>query len=376
MIYLDNAATTRVFDNAVQAAERAMTTDFFNPNATYKSAVFVNDNLENARKQIAAVVGARADELVFTSCATESNNWVFNNGIKNKNGNIVISAGEHSSVYECAMQLKSRGYDVRIAPLTRNGYVDLCKLEELVDKNTALVSIIHVSNETGVVNPIKQIVQTVRAKNEKTLIHSDGVQGMLKTTDGISGLGVDYYSASAHKLGAPKGIGLLYIRHGLNISPLLRGGGQEHGLRSGTQNIPYIMSFASAVKEFADSLANCAAANGLRRELCGYFGGKDGYKVIGEGPDNGFILCLCINGIKAEILQNVLHDRGVIIGKGAACSGSKRGNRVLAAMGLDARQIEGCVRLSFFVDTTKQDAMRAAEIINNSVQELRSKYVR
>ncbi len=360
MIYLDNAATTKVFDSAVSAAETAMLTDYFNPNATYKSAVAVNNGIEKARSIIAGAVGANSDELIFTSGATESNNWVFNCGIKNHKGNIVITAGEHSSVYEVAMQLKSRGKDVRIAPLKYDGTVDEQALLLLVDDNTALVSIIHVSNETGAVNHIKSIAAAVRQKSPNTLIHSDGVQAILKSGLPINGLGVDYYTASAHKIGAPKGIGFLYMRRGLNMSPYIFGGGQEHGMRSGTQNTPYIAAFAAAVQEYAKR--NRDDIPSLRDELCKYLTNR-GFAEVGCGQNSGYILCLCAPKYKAEILQNIVHDKGVIIGKGAACSGSKRGNRVLSAMGVKSDEIERCIRLSLFVDTTREDAFTAAKII-------------
>lgn len=374
MIYLDNAATTRVFDRAAMDAVKSMTEEYFNPNATYKSGVIVREQIEKSRRLIAEYVGARPDELCFTSCATESNNWVFACGIKNKKGNIVISAGEHSSVYEPAIQLRSKGIDVRIAPLTKAGSVDEAALTELVDDNTALVSIIHVSNETGVVNDIARISKIIRSRAPRALIHSDGVQGFLKCKTPLRDLGVDYYSASAHKLGAPKGIGVLYVRNGINISPLLSGGGQESGRRSGTQNTPYISAFCVAVKEFSD-LCDNSYMHELRDELCEYFV-NHGCKILGDGENSGYILCVCVPGAKAEILQNILHDKGIIIGKGAACSGSKRGNRVLEAMGVPPQDVECCIRLSLFVDTVRDDAMTAAHEIISAAKQLGSKYVK
>ena len=288
MIYLDNAATTRVFDCAANAAVGAMTAEYFNPNATYKSGVLVREKLERDRKTIASIIGARPDELFFTSCATESNNWVFASGIKNKKGNIVITAGEHSSVYEPAMQLKSRGCDVRIAPLTKGGAVDADALCRLADDSTALVSVIHVSNETGVINDIKRIAAAIKAKNPRTLIHSDGVQGLIKVGMPLRDSGVDFYSAIANKLGAPKGIGLLYIRNGINVSPLILGGGQERGLRSGTQNTPYIAAFAAAVDELSrQNDRNKISA--IRADLCEFFAAH-GCKAIGDGENSGYIL--------------------------------------------------------------------------------------
>ncbi len=374
MIYLDNAATTRVFDCAANAAVGAMTAEYFNPNATYKSGVLVREKLERDRKTIASIIGARPDELFFTSCATESNNWVFESGIKNKKGNIVITAGEHSSVYEPAMQLKSRGCDVRIAPLTKGGAVDADALCRLADDSTALVSVIHVSNETGVINDIKRIAAAIKAKNPRTLIHSDGVQGLIKVGMPLRDSGVDFYSASAHKLGAPKGIGLLYIRNGINVSPLILGGGQERGLRSGTQNTPYIAAFAAAVDELSrQNDRNKISA--IRADLCEFFAAH-GCKAIGDGENSGYILCVCVPGAKAEILQNILHDKGIIVGKGAACSGAKRGNRVLEAMGIAAKDVECCVRISFFADTSADDALAAAQAIITAAKQIGSKYVK
>lgn len=373
MIYLDNAATTRVYDCAIDAATEIMKNEFFNPNTTYKSGVSAREKIEVSRKKIADIIGARTDELVFTSCATEANNWVFNCGIKRRKGNIVITAGEHASVYEPAMQLKNKGWDIRIAPLTSQGTVDQTALLNLVDDDTALVSIIHVSNETGAVNPVKQLVKEIRMRSPHAVIHSDGVQGLIKTGESVCELGVDYYSASAHKLGAPKGIGLLYVRSGLNISPFLYGGGQENGLRSGTQNTPYIAAFAAAAEYFKQT-QNLDGIISLRNELCQYFVNQ-GFRIIGDKCNNGYIVCACIPNVKAEILQNIVHDRGVIIGKGAACSGTKRGNRVLSAIGLKEKEIECCIRISLFPATSREDVISAAQIIMDAAQTIRSKNV-
>ncbi len=369
MIYLDNAATTKVFDCAVSAAVKSMTEGFFNPNATYKQAVATKRELENSRRAIADIIGVRDRELFFTSCATESNNWVFDS-VKNRRGNIVISAGEHSSVYEPAMALKNKGADVRIVPLTDKGIVDETELERIVDGETTLVSIIHVSNETGTVNPIKHLSDIVKRKAPRALIHSDGVQGFIKTRTSVSALGVDMYSASAHKIGAPKGIGLLYVKDG-KISPMLNGGGQENGKRSGTQNTPYIAAFAAAVKHYASF--DFSRIKALRDKLAIYFS-EHGCTVIG-GENSGFILCVYVPGIKAEILQNAACERGVIVGKGSACSGSKRGNRVLSAMGMPQDKTECCIRLSLSVDTDDADAMKAAEILIDSANRIRSENV-
>ena len=350
MIYLDNAATTRVFECAVSAAEQAMRDDFFNPNVTYKSEKKKKNAVEQARARIADIVGAQPRELYFTSCATESNNWVFECGRKNKKGNVVITAGEHASVYEPAMRLKSRGTDVRVVRLARGGIVDTDAFAAAVDENTALVSVIHVSNETGAVNPVKELVKITRER--------------------IDDLGVDFYSASAHKLGGPKGIGLLYMRNGVNIAPMLCGGGQENGLRSGTQNTPYIAAFASAVERFAEIDDRKKTAE-LRNTLSRIFV-SEGCKIIAPDNNSGYILCVYVPDVRAEILQNLACDKGVIVGKGAACSGSKRGNRVLSEMGLNTAESERCLRISLSADTDAEQAVQAAELITECAKAIRS----
>lgn len=368
MIYLDNAATTRVSDAAVSAAQEMMKENYFNPNATYKPGVNVKAYIELCRKDIAKYIGAEDKELFFTSCATESNNWVFSYGRKRPNGNVVISAGEHSSVYEPAMRLKNHGTDIRVAKLDKDGRVDIDHLLSLVDDNTSLVSVIHVSNETGAVNPIKDICSAVKRKAKNALFHSDGVQAALKT-EPINALGVDYYSLSAHKIGAPKGIGLLYVNKKLNIAPMLVGGGQERGFRSGTQNTPYIAAFAAAVKDFIKT-RDIERTNAIRNKLIEVFSSA-GCKIVGKNNSSGYILCVCLDGAKAEIVQNAACDKGVIIGKGAACSGSKRGNRVLSAIGLSDTEVERCIRISFCNDTIMDDAVAASKIILECADSIR-----
>lgn len=372
MIYLDNAATTAVFDDAVCAAETAMREQYFNPNATYRPGVSAKQTLETNRQIIAKLAGAQPGEIFFTSCATESNNWVFECGRKSK-GNVVITAGEHASVYEPAMRLKSRGVDVRVIPLAKDGTVDIERFKASVDRDTSLVSFIHVNNETGAVNPVRELVSVVKSIAPRALIHSDGVQAFLKTPFRLDTSGIDYYSSSAHKIGGPKGIGFLYVRSGLKIAPLLCGGGQELGMRSGTQNTPYIAAFAKACERFKE-INDIERIRELRRKISEIFS-NNGCRTVGA-DGSGYILCVCVPDVKAEVLQNAAFDRGIVIGKGSACSGSKRGNRVLEAMGMNSADIECCIRISFFADTADEDAVTAAHTIIETARQIRSGNVR
>ena len=177
MIFLDNASTTKVYDKAIDIMDKIYREDYFNPSATYKGGREALSYITKARETIAMHLGVKKDEIYFTSCATESNNWVLNNAFKNKKGNIIVSCGEHACVYETAKNLASKGLDVRFAPLNEDGTVNVSELIKLIDDKTNLVSIIHVSNETGVINDLSTISKKVKLKNPKTLIHSDGVKG-------------------------------------------------------------------------------------------------------------------------------------------------------------------------------------------------------
>lgn len=374
MIYLDNAATTKVFDCSITAADCMMRDEYFNTTATYPSGCSVKTKIEGCRRKIAAHLGVNSTELFFTSCATESNNWAFNGVRLRPAGNIVISAGEHASVYEAAVALKNKGVDVRIAPIKTDGTIDLNNTDNLIDQNTRLVSCIHVSNETGAVNPIAELSQIVRKNAPRALFHSDGVQAALKVTSNLRELGVDLYTISGHKIGAPKGVGILYIKNGINLPPLLYGGGQETNRRSGTHNTPYIAALAAACDCFSECY-DCEKSKTIYDLMCTMFL-ESGFSIVGNAQaHSNFIICAMARGIKAEVLQNLAYERGVIIGKGSSCSGSMRGNRVLSAIGLNNADVESCFRISTFIDTTLSDAKIATELIIKAIDDLRRQNV-
>ena len=368
IIFLDNASTTPLCEDAKKGIEFAVN-KYYNPSALYGEALSVKNEIENARAVIAKRLGASANEIFFTSCATESNNWVFESGFKNKKGNIVVSSMEHASVYQCAMRQKSRGADVRFVPLQSDGRIDIDKLYDLLDENTSLVSIIHCSNETGVINDLKAISSAIKSKCRNALFHSDGVQALCKTNNKVGELCVDMYSLSAHKIGGMKGIGALYIKKGVSLQPYIAGGGQEYGMRSGTENVAGILSFAAAVKNYENKF-NAQRAQTLRNIFISVLSNCD-VKINGTATGSNCILSLSIKGIKAEVLQHMLSDKGVLIGLGSACSSKSRNNRVLSAMGVSPKLIEGSIRISTGIDTTEQDATNAAEIIKQEIYTLR-----
>lgn len=370
MIYLDNAATTRVFDSVVKEMERYYSEEYFNPSALYSPAFEVVKKIAAARAYLCDKLGG-GGKLYFTSCATESNAWVYNCGVKNKKGNILVSMGEHASGYENARALADKGFDVRFVKLCADGTVDISDYQSKLDENTTLASVIHCSNETGAINDIARLSRIAKQISPRCLFHSDGVQAFCKIDVNCEHAGIDLYSLSAHKIGGPKGIGALWVRDGIRIAPFIIGGGQEEGERSGTENVAAIMGFCQAAKDFSavDGGQMFALRQRMKKALEDI---KDA--VFNEANEQSpYILSLSIAGIKAEVLQRKLADKGILIGLGSACSSRLKKNRVLSAMGRDMRQIEGNVRIGFGVCNLSDDMDSVAKTIKECVEELRWK---
>lgn len=366
MIYLDNAATMPPISGFDYT--RTMR-EYFNPSASYGADS--RKCIQDCRAVIAAHLGASVDEIFFTSCATESNNWVVRHFSNKKNGNIVVSSGEHASIYEPLKRNFDNGYDVRFARLLPSGAVDQDHLLSLVDQNTVLVSCIHVSNETGTINNLSEISKKVKKVNAHAVFHSDGVQAFYKTETRVRVTGVDLYSFSGHKIGAFKGIGGLYVKKPLKLMPLLFGGEQESGLRAGTENLPGILSLYSALTQQSDLAAIervKSQADTLRKKILNI----GGVALAGdEMLNSGFIQMFLFDGVNAESLQTVLFEKGVAVGRGSACNSKKKRNRVLEAMGYAATKTDGAIRLSLSFDTPDEDIAEAVRIIEMCVTAIR-----
>lgn len=368
MIYLDNAATTRPLQKAVSDATRAINELYYNPSALYAGGIQTHKEIAKAREELLAPV-ADSDrfELLFTSCGTEADNQAVFGGVGR--GNFVTTEGEHAAVYECAKELKRRGTEVRFAPLNRDGSVKIEELLQLVDDHTSLVSVIHVNNETGAINPIAQIAEKVKKKNPRALFMSDGVQAFGKIPVYLTG-NIDLYSVSAHKIGALKGTGALFKRKNLNLAPYLFGGGQESGKRSGTENVFGILAFASAAKIKFSSLKADGERIALYRER--FFDLLDCSVFSRISPREGtpYILTVAAREIRGETLVRMLSDRGVYAGTGSACSSKKPFSRVIEACGVEKELLNGVLRFSFSQETTEREIEEGAGIVNCVAKEL------
>lgn len=373
IFYLDNAATTKMFDDVKEKSSKFLNVDFYNPSAVYKQSVDVKREVENSRNKLLDFLGGLSDDkLIFTGSATEANNMVIFSQRNFAGKKYLFGAGEHPSVKECAKELEKRGYNVLFVPLDKSGRIDEEKYKQMLDSNVVFVSVQHVSNETGAVNNIKRLVSLAKKANPNVKFHSDGVQAFMKFPIDVQDLGVDYYTISAHKIGGAKGVGALYVKKSSKISPVVFGGGQEDGLRSGTENVFGIVSFALAAEKMnADMKQNFQKVSKMREELLSELS-KVGvnYVVHGESGVPHTMNIMLEKSIRGETLVHALERRGVLLSTGSACSATKHLNSTLEAMGVPNSEILASERISIgaYMDF---DAKLIAKIIKEEIDKLK-----
>lgn len=374
MIYLDNSATTQVRDEVAKFEYDCSREMYFNPSSVYAAGVAVRAELDTARATIMNCLDAPRDgKVYFTGSATEANNTILR-GLAKKNKKILVGAGEHPSVYETAKSLKNDGYEVEFVKLQTNGLLDIEHLNSLLDDTVGLVSFIHVSNETGAINDIAEISKLIKSKSPKCIVHCDGVQAFLKIPFSLSETLVDAYTISSHKIHGPKGVGAFYIRNGININPIMLGGGQEGGVRSGTENAPAILAFVLACKIMASKLQqNYAHALELKNLLIKNLSEKCTDFSINSlsAPTSPNILSVAFAGVKGEVLLHALESHGVLVSTGSACSSKLSGNRVLQAMGQSPSVIEGNIRFSFSEFNTADEIIMTVNYLAEELTKLR-----
>ena len=371
MIYLDNAATTKPCEKAFARATAFALEKFYNPSALYTEGFALQGELKKARSALLCkVADETAFELVFTSCGTESDNQAIFSFAKR--GNALTTAGEHSAVLATFAELKNRGVETRIAPLEKDGRVNVDKLLALVDEKTSFVSVMQVNNEVGAINDINQIAKLVKAKNPRAIFHSDGVQGYGKIPFRLA-KEVDLYSISAHKIGGMKGVGALIKRKSLVLPPYIIGGGQELGRRSGTENVFGIKQFEYAAEEKFLSIREDYQRLREYRELLWSLLDKEIFIRLSAAEGTPYILSVSAMGLRGETLLHLANDNGLIIGTGSACSSNakRRYSKVVLACGYDEKTADGVLRLSFSQTTTEEEIKNAAKILNEVGKDLK-----
>jgi len=377
MIYLDNSATTRVFDQVADTMLHYLKEDFGNASSLHGPGVKALRAMNHARQVVAESLGAEEGEITFTCGGTEGNNMLLR-GIahakKRMGGHIISTMGEHPAVLETLKDLEGEGFTVTLLPLLKSGRADLSALKDALREDTILVSIMHVNNETGAVNDLNEVRSIIGP--DVTFI-SDGVQAYLRVPLDVRTTPIDGYIMSSHKICGPKGVGAVYIRKGLRVLPVMTGGGQEKGLRSGTENVPGIAGFARAVelwKENGDSylMHMRDMKEALEVEILAKV-----KKAVKNGEAAApHILNIAVPGVKGEILLHALEEDEVYVSTGSACSGKKPGSHVLRAMGLPKDRIDGALRFSIGPQNDERDAAFVADrlaVHANMLQSMRRK---
>lgn len=358
-IYLDNAATTRVCTEAADIAYKVMTDCYGNPSSTHAKGRDAKAYLDTARAQIAAALGCSASEVYFTSCGSESDVWAITRGAESaarRGRHIISSAVEHDAVRKTLDELESRGFEVTYLSPEKDGSVSVDAVKAALREDTILVTLMMVNNETGGITDIAAIAKMLKGCGSKALLHTDAVQGFMKVPFSAKKLGADMISISGHKIHAPKGIGALYIKTGVKIKPLIRGGAQEGGMRAGTEAMPQIAAFGKAAEiAFSGMKDNCDTMASLRAlAMSTVCADIPEAQIIGGGAPH--ILSVSLPGWRSEVLMNFLEAEGIYVSRSSAC---KKGGRshVLEAMRLPAQVIDGAIRVSFSRYNTEDDVL-------------------
>lgn len=384
--YLDNSATTRCSDRACQLMVDLLTKDYGNPSSLHMKGIEAERFVETAKKKIAKTLRVSEKEIIFTSGGTESNNLaIIGAAMANRRaGNHIITTSiEHASVENPMEFLKEQGFEITYLSVDANGIISLEELEEAVTEQTILVSMMQVNNEIGAIEPVAEAAELIKKKNPDTLIHVDAIQSYGKMYIYPKKLGIDMLSVSGHKIHGPKGSGFLWVREKTKLKPLILGGGQQKGMRSGTENVPAIAGLGEAAEEIYENLDEKRAhLYGLKQRFIDGIEKLEGTHVNGKtGEDSApHIVSVSFEGIRSEVLLHSLEDRGIYVSSGSACSsnnhaGKQKGSKTLRNIHLKENLLDSTLRFSFSVHTTEEEIDYALEVLGELLPVLK-KYTR
>lgn len=376
--YFDNSATTRCYPEVAEIVVKTMTEDFGNPSAMHLKGVEAEKYVREAAQTLAKILKVNEKEIIFTSGGTESNNLALFGGAdanKRSGNHIITTSVEHAAVGQPAERLEQMGYEVTIVPVDHRGVVQLEALEKALRPDTILVSTMYVNNEVGAVMPVEEIAKLVHEKSPKALYHVDAIQAFGKYRIYPKKAGIDMLSVSSHKIHGPKGVGFLYINEKARIQPQILGGGQQAGMRSGTDNVPGIAGLGVAAKMvYTDFDEKIEHMYQLKERLA------EGFLKLSDVRLNGMeiregapqILSASFLGVRSEVLLHTLEEKGIYVSAGSACSSHKRkAAGTLSAMGMEAAQRESTLRFSFSEENTFEEVDYALEVIGQVLPMLR-----
>jgi cysteine desulfurase len=381
--YLDNSATTQCSKRACELMVELLTQDYGNPSSLHMKGVEAERYIKEAKTKIAKTLKVTENEIVFTSGGTESNNLaILGSAMANKRAgmHLITTSIEHPSVGNPMAYLEEQGFTVTYLPVDKDGILSLDALREVVTEETILVSLMHVNNEIGAIEPIEEAIKIIKEKNPKTLIHVDAIQSYGKLRIYPKRMGIDLLSVSGHKIHGPKGSGFLYIREKTKIKPILFGGGQQKGVRSGTENVPAIAGLGEAAAEIHENFEeNVEHLYRLKEVFAEGVGNLEGVAINGRsGRDSApHIVSVSFAGVRSEVLLHDLEERGIYVSAGSACSSNtkKKVSATLENMGLKKEIAESTVRFSFSVHTSMEEINYVLSELPG-ILELRRKYTR
>lgn len=377
-VYLDNSATTRCSERAKDLMVKVLMEDYGNPSSLHMKGVEAENYIKEAKKKIAKTLKVDEKEILFTSGGTESNNTaLIGAALANKRaGNHIITTSmEHASVSAVAGYLEELGFRVTYLKVDADGIISLDELQEAVCEDTILVSMMMVNNEIGAVEPIEEAIKVIKEKNPNTLVHVDAIQAYGKYRIFPKKLGIDMLSVSGHKIHAPKGTGFLFIKDKTKVKPLIYGGGQQKGMRSGTENVPGVAALGEAAEEIYENFEE--KIDHLYQIKQRFVEGVlkiEGVSVNGKtGRDSApQIVSVSIDGVRSEVMLHTLEDRKIYVSAGSACSSNKPSvSHTLASIGLKNNLLDSTIRFSFSVHTTEEEIDYALEVMNEVVPKLR-----
>ena len=378
MIYLDNAATTKINKNVKNEIIKSMDEDYGNASSLYDLGINIEKKIKNVKDVILSNLHARDGKVIFTSGGTEGNNLLIKSVLdqvhedKLKSVRIITSVIEHSAVSQIFRLYESMGVDVVWIPVDNTGMINIQSLEEALNENTILVSIMGVNNEIGSIQNLELIGKLIKNNNSRCVFHTDFVQGFMKIPIDVEKYNIDAVTICAHKICGPKGVGALYVKNWVRLAPLFLGGGQEGGIRSGTENNQGIIGFGASIMEIDNQINLSQRMHHIKFNMVEKLKKLDNIIINGE-DGSPYILSISIDGIRGEVLLHALERRGVYISTGSACSSHKKGkNNILSAINLKQSYLEGTIRISFSYETTLEEVETAAKVIIEEVCALRN----
>ncbi|CAM4143778.1 cysteine desulfurase [Paenibacillus alkaliterrae] len=375
MLYFDHCASTPPYDEVVHTMMEVMRTQYANPSSLHRAGTDADKLIERSRTVIAEQMQTKNGRWLFTGGGTESNNLAVKGIAKQYSGrgkHLITTQIEHASVYESFSQLEEEGFRVTYLPVDASGHVRAEQVLEALTDETILVSIMHVNNEIGSIQPIEEIGKLLK-RHPKVIFHVDAVQSIGKLPIAVEEWGIDAVSGSAHKLRGPKGVGYLYVRDGITVYPLFTGGSQEYGFRAGTQNVPAIVASAKALRMSCETMnARQQRTNVLKQQLIRMMEEIPELKLNGGEPAASHIVHFSYPGMKPEVIIHMLEQHGIIASTKSACSSKEnKPSRILLAVGATLEQAAGGVRISFGDEHTEQDIRRLGEALRLVVEHLK-----